>query len=116
MNKRSKNQRGPSASAYSVALLLFAAATYLFTQEVYLSVAEAGAALVLFLISRIIERRRQIELKKYIEDVAYETEEAKNSTVMNFPLPMVTYMLDSGRVVWGLPVCFTRSASVRASS
>ncbi len=107
MNKPSKIQRRPAAGVFSVVLLVFAAVTWFFTQEMYLALAEAAAAVILFVVSRVSERRRQRELKKYIETVAYETEEARNSTVMSFPLPMVTYMLDSGRIVWGNQEFFT---------
>ena len=101
MNKLSKKLRGPASGVYSIVLLAFAAVTLVFTQELYIALAEAAAALVLFIVTRVSIRRRQRELQKLIESVTYETEEAKNSTVMNFPLPMVTYMLDSGRIVWG---------------
>lgn len=101
MNKLSKKLQGPAAGVYSVILLAFAVVTFVFTQSYYIAAAETGAALVLFIANRVGERRRQRELQKLIESVTYETEEAKNSTVMNFPLPMVTYMLDSGRIVWG---------------
>ena len=100
MNKSSKTKPRLTAGVYSILMLVFAAATYVFTQRQILAASEAFAAIVLFVVDRVLDRRAQRELKKYIETVTYETEEAKNSTVMNFPLPMATYMLDSGRVVW----------------
>ena len=107
MNKSSKTKQRPAAGVYSVVLLAFAAATFVFTQRPVLPAAEAIAAIVLFVVDRVLDRRAQRELKRYIETVTYETEEAKNNTVMNFPLPMVTYMLDSGRIVWGNPEFFS---------
>ena len=101
MNKLSKRLENSGARIYIVFLLLFAAVTYIFFDERYLALAEAGAALALFIVSSVLDQRRQRELKQYIESLTYESEEAKNSTMMNFPLPMVTYRLDSGRVVWG---------------
>ena len=101
MNTPLKKQNSPPVGIYPLILLLFAAATFFFTRAVYIAAAEAGAAVILYIVNLLIERRHQRELKKYIESVMYETEEAKNSTVMNFPLPMVTYMLESGRVIWG---------------
>ena len=96
-----KKQGTSLVGVYSLILLLFSAATYFLTRSPELAVAEAAAAFVLYIINLLIDRSHQRALKRYIESVMYETEEAKNSTVMNFPLPMVTYMLDSNRIIWG---------------
>ena len=101
MNNPLKKQNTPPVWIYSLILLLFAAATFFFTRSQELAAAEAVAAVVLYIVNLLLERSHQRALKRYIESVMYETEEAKNSTVMNFPLPMVTYMLDSDRIIWG---------------
>ncbi len=101
MNKLSNKLESLGSNLYIVSLLVFAAVTLVFFKERYLALAEAAVAIVFFVANRVLRRRRQRELMKYIESVAYETEEAQNSAMMNFPLPMATYLLDSGRVVWG---------------
>ena len=103
MNKLSKKMLEQGSRFYPVVMLIFAAATFLFCGRRcdWLALTEAAAAIVLLIVGRLFSRRRQRELMKYIESVAYESEAAKNSTMMNFPLPMVTYILESGRVVWG---------------
>ncbi|MCD7749825.1 MAG: hypothetical protein LUH42_07225 [Oscillospiraceae bacterium] len=101
MNKGSKKIEEPGGRFYILVLLIFAAVTYVLFDQLYLALAEAAAAVVLLFVSTAISRRRHRELVKYIKSVAYETEAAKDNTMMNFPLPMATFMMDSGRMVWG---------------
>ena len=107
MNKLMKKLGNSGSGVYIVCLFVFAAVTFLFFGEPYLAAAEALAAIILLVVGRIGRRQRQRELKQYIESVTYETEEARNSVMMNFPLPMVTFLLDSGRLVWGNQEFFT---------
>ena len=107
MNKLTKKLEVSGARIYVMCLVVFAAVTYLFYGEKYLAIAEAVTAFGILIVSRIAVRRRQRELLQYIESVTYESEEAKNNAMMNFPLPMVSYLLDSDRVVWGNQEFFT---------
>ena len=107
MNKLSKKLESSGSRVYVICLLVFAGITAVFFSELYLALAEAVAALALLAVNTVLGRRRQRELVKYIESVTYESEEAKNNAMMNFPLPMVTFLLDSGRVVWGNQAFFT---------
>lgn len=107
MNKLSKRMETSGARLYILVLFLFAAVTFLVFDEPYLALGEAVTALLLLILSAVLERRRQRELKSYIESVTYESEEAKNSVMLHFPLPMVTFLLQSGRVVWGNQTFFT---------
>jgi c-di-AMP phosphodiesterase-like protein len=107
MNKFAKKLEAPGSQIYVVCLFLFAAVTYVWCQNVYLALAEAATGLILLGVNRALGRRRQRQLKKYIESVTYEAEFAKDNTMLNFPLPMVTYLLDSGRIVWGNQAFFS---------
>ena len=107
MNKLSKKLESSADVIYTVVLLLFAFVTYLAFDLLYLAVAEVVAALALFAVGAATGRLRQRELRKYIDSVTYESEEAKNSAMMYFPLPMSTFLLDSGRVVWGNQAFFS---------
>ena len=53
------------------------------------------------LLSFIHHRRKEKQLQDYIEAVTYDTESAKNSTLMNFPLPIAVFRLDDSRLIWG---------------
>ena len=101
MNKKMNKIAEPDAKLYVVVLLVFAVLTFLLLDCVPLALAEAAAAVVLILVNAIVMRRKRANLLKYIESVTYEADEAKNNTMLNFPLPIVTYLLDSGRIVWG---------------
>ena len=107
MNKLSKKLESSASRIYTAVLLVFAALTFLLCGEKYLALAEAVAALALFAVSAATDRRRRREVRKYIESVTYESEEAKNSAMMYFPLPMATFMLDSSRLVWGNQAFFS---------
>jgi c-di-AMP phosphodiesterase-like protein len=101
MNKKVKDFAEPGLQLYAILLLIFAAVTFLFFREPYLALGEAGATVLLIIYTVISIRRKRRELVEYIESVTYEAEAAKNNTMLNFPLPMAAYLLDSGRVVWG---------------
>ena len=107
MNKLSKKLDSSGSRIYILFLFLFALVTYVFFNQPYLALGEAAVALALLVVSTVIDRRRQRELKKYIASITYESEEAKNSAMVNFPLPMATFLLDSGRVVWGNQAFFS---------
>ena len=107
MNKLSKRMEYSGSRIYIVVLLAFAVVTLVFFSELYLALCEFGAALALLIVSAIADRRRQRELRQYIESVTYDSEESKNSAMTHFPLPMATFLLDSGRLVWGNQAFFT---------
>lgn len=107
MKKLRKKLEGFGSNFYIICLFVFAGLTLLLGGNAYLALAEAVVALLFLIVSRITGHARQRELVQYIESVTYETEEAKNSAMMNFPLPMVTYLLNSGRIVWGNQEFFT---------
>ena len=92
---------------YIAILLAFAAVSYLAFSEPLLALIEGAAALTLFVIDAILTRRRRRALTQYVEAVTYESEEARNSAMLNFPLPMATFLLDTDRVVWGNQAFFS---------
>jgi len=107
MNKLSKRLENSGSRIYIIVLLAFAAVTFLFFDERYLALCELAAALALFIVSTVADHRRQRELRQYIETVTYDSEESKNSAMTHFPLPMATFLLDSGKLVWGNQAFFT---------
>ena len=107
MNKLSKRLENSGSRIYIIVLLAFAVVTLVFFDELYLALCEFGAALALLIVSAIADRRRQRELRRYIESVTYDSEESKNSAMTHFPLPMVTFLADSGKLVWGNQAFFT---------
>ncbi len=110
MNNTLKRLAEPGSRLYMIFLVLFAAATLFF--KVYdldmytLAMAEGGVILLLIFYTMIIRRRREKQLAAYIESVTYDTENAKNNTLMNFPLPIAVFRLGDSRIVWGNEMFF----------
>ena len=101
MNKITKRLGQADSRFYILFLFLFAAVTWLFFHQTYLALAEAAVALILLLTHIAVVRRRKRELMEYIQSVTYDSEAARDNAMMNFPLPMAAYFVDSGRIVWG---------------
>ena len=70
-----------------ILLVAFAAATLWYGMYT-LAAIEGGAILLLMIFFFLSKRRREKQLRAYIESVTYETENAKSSTLTNFPLPI----------------------------
>lgn len=84
MNKNLQRLAEPGGRLYLIFLVLFAAAA-LFFKMYELAVAEGVIILILMIYSFFSRRRRAKQLESYIESVTYDTENAKNNTLMNFP-------------------------------
>ena len=99
MNKTLRRLVQPGRLPYAL-LLLFAAAAA--NYGLYTLAAGTGGAIVLLLIVNLILRgRREKRLAAYIESRVYETESAKSSTLINFPLPIAIFKLEDSRIIWG---------------
>ena len=105
MNNKLQRLAEPGGGLYLVFLVAFAAASLIFRQYV-LALAEAGLILLLLVYSYFARKKRKKQLAALIEEVAYDTENAKNNTLMNFPLPIAVFRLDDSRIVWGNEMFF----------
>ena len=120
MNKISNRLGQPGSRLYILCLLVFAAVTAVFFRHDMAGLALAGGeavtALVLLGVHNAMLRRRRRELKEYIQSVTYDTEAARDNAMMNFPLPMAAYFVDSDRLVWGnqefFAICGRKEPSV----
>lgn len=106
MDKKLKRMSEHGSRLYLAVLILFAAAA-LYFKMYELAVAEAGAILLLMIISFFVSRKREKQLAAYIEAVTYDADNAKNSTLMNFPLPVAVFRIDDSRIIWGNEMFFT---------
>ena len=105
MNKKLKRLVEPGVGMHLVILVLFAAATAFF--KMYeLAVAEGGAILLLLILSFFSRKRKEKQLAEYIESITYDTENAKNNTLMNFPLPIAVFRLSDSGIIWGNEMFF----------
>ena len=83
-----------------VFMALFALAALLLKH--YRLAAAEGAVFLVLLVMLVVARQRKAKaLDAYIESITYDTENAKNSTLLSFPLPMAVFRLSNSEVVWG---------------
>ena len=99
LNRKIQRLIEPNMRMFLFILVLFAVVSLFFDWR--LAAAEGAVILLLIVYSLISTRRRQRELMEYIESVTYDTESAKNNTLLNFPLPMVVFKLEDNQIVWG---------------
>ena len=86
-------------------LVAFAVATLLY--GMYMLAAIEGAAILLLIVFFLVsKRRKEKQLKAFIESLTYETENAKSSTLTNFPLPIAVFGLEDSRIIWGNEMFF----------
>lgn len=105
MNKGFQKLVAPGMRLYLLIMIVFAAITFFFANET-LAFAEAAVIVILIIYSLLDARRRRKRLVDYIEDVTYNTESAKNNTLMNFPLPIVVFKIDDHQIIWGNQIFF----------
>ncbi len=110
MNKNLQRLAEPGVRMYLFFLVVFAAATLFFKMYI-LAAAEGGVILLLLIYSQFAKHKRKKQLMAYIEAVTYDTENAKNNTLMNFPLPIAVFRLDDSRIVWGNEMFFDMCGS-----
>ena len=104
-NRKYKPLSEPTYIIYLLFMAAFAIASLYFRQYI-LAAAEGGVTLLLGLVALIMKRRKAKQLTAYIESITYDTENAKNSTLLSFPLPMAVFRLSDSSVVWGNDVFF----------
>ena len=110
MNKNLRRLAEPGVKMHLFFLIAFAVATLMFKMYM-LAAIEGGVILLLIVYSLIIVKRKEKQLAAYIESVTYATEDAKSSTLMNFPLPIAVFRLHDARIVWGNEMFFDMCGS-----
>ena len=115
MNKKIQRLAEPGTGMYLVMMLVFAVATLVFRalglDGYILAAAECGVVLLLLIYSQFAKQRRARQLAAYIEEVTYDTENAKSNTLMNFPLPIAVFRLDDSHIIWGNGMFFDLGGS-----
>ena len=118
MNKNIRRMLGSHNGIYLIMLVVFTAVTFLlgfFLLQgseagrllMYISAAELLISVALLVFYFISRRRSQKELVSYIESAAYDSDNAKSATLMNFPLPIAVFHLGDSRIVWANDMFFS---------
>lgn len=70
------------------------------------AMAEASIIAALVVLAYYMKRKKERLLTDYLESITYVADNAKNSTIMCFPLPIAVFRLDDSRIVWGNEMFF----------
>ena len=104
MNNKIQRFIEPNTRFYFVIMLIFAVVSLFF--DVRLGLAELGALCLLVIYALIVSRKKRRELIAYIDSITYDVQNAKNDTLLNFPLPMAVFSLNDLRVIWANQIFF----------
>lgn len=106
----------PNSRLFLAFLVIFALATLLFSDRLWLAAAEGAIILALVVYSLLMRRSQRKKLLAYVESVTYDTESAKNNTLQNFPLPMAVFRPADAQLIWAnqlfFELCGIRKPSV----
>jgi len=80
-------------------MLAFVVLALVFAQPV-LALLELVLALVLVIVLRRMFRRRQQSLSRYLDDLMDSAGSAAKSSVLNAPLPMAVFRMDTQEIIW----------------
>ena len=105
-NKNVKRLAEPGTGIYLLFLVAFVAAAVFFKMY-YLAAGEGAVVVVLGIYALIARKTKEKQLSAYIESITYETESAKHSTLLHFPLPIAVFRLDDSSIVWGNEMFFS---------
>ena len=111
MKKNNRSIPDIKTGIYLVALFVFAAVSFFIgffglrdtTAGHLLMMISALEALIwvgLLIYSYISAKNKRKELEAYVESIVYDSENAKNNTLMNFPLPIAVFRLTDSAIVW----------------
>ncbi len=81
-------------------LVIFAGITAFFGHY-YVAAGQLAAVIAVYIYFRRRQSRRKEDMRKYVEKLVYQVDDASKSSLVNFPLPMIILRLDSGEIVWG---------------
>ena len=90
----------PNSRLFLAFLVLFAVATFIFSDQLWLALAECGIIVALIVYSLIARRSQRRALRSYVESVTFSTDTAKSSTLQNFPLPMAVFRPSDAQLIW----------------
>ncbi|MBQ1271712.1 MAG: DHH family phosphoesterase [Clostridia bacterium] len=65
-----------------------------------IAAAEGVCTVLLYVFYRRKARRRRNSVRRYVENLAFQVDNASKHTIVNFPLPMAILRLDTGELVW----------------
>jgi len=98
MNKKISRLLAPGFRL-SILIAIFIVATTAFV-DITFALYQSGIVLVLSIFAKIISLRQKKRLLRYVEEVTYSVDSARSENFLNFPLPMLIFCIDTGKIVW----------------
>ena len=122
MKKNNRSIPDVKTGVYLVALFVFAAVSFFIgffglrdsSAGRILMMVSALEALVwvgLLIYSYISAKNKRKELEAYVESIVYDSDNAKNNTLLNFPLPIAVFRLTDSGIVWANSAFFSACGS-----
>jgi len=82
-----------------VLLVLFVIVTAIFS--IPAAAAELAAVILFYFYYRARKKKRSTDIRRYVENLVFQVDDASKHSMFNFPLPMIILRIDSGEIVWG---------------
>ncbi len=98
MDKKLAKLLEPGFKLVFAMLVLFVVVTGYYSLPV--AAAEAVLTLLVFVYYQTRARKRSNSMRRYVETLAFQVDNASKHTMINFPLPMMVLRLDTGEVIW----------------
>lgn len=98
MDKKLARLLEPDFKLIFAMLIIFVAVTCYFS--IPAAAIEGVLVLLVFTLYRRKAKKRGNSIKRYVENLAFQVDNASKNTIVNFPLPMVILRLDTGEIVW----------------
>jgi c-di-AMP phosphodiesterase-like protein len=101
MDKKLSRMLSSSSIFSFVLLVIFAGITAVFLKSYYVAIGEGIAVVAMFIFYMIRNKKRAKDIRKYVEDLAFQIDDATKLSIVNFPLPIAIMRIDGGEVIWG---------------
>ncbi|MBR4875121.1 MAG: DHH family phosphoesterase [Clostridia bacterium] len=98
MDKKLTKLLEPGFKTIFAMLLLFVGVTVYFSIPV--AAIEGVLVVLVYIFYKRKSRRRSDRIRKYVDTLAFQIDNASKNTIIHFPLPMVILRLDTGDIVW----------------
>ncbi len=98
MDKKLARIMEPGMKLNFVVLTLFSLASMFFS--LWLGAVELIVVVLVYILYRNGVKKRSAEIRRYVENLAFQVDDASKHSLVNFPLPTIILRLDTGEIIW----------------
>ena len=88
----------PGMKLNFVVLIAFALVSLYFS--LWIGAVELAFVAFVYFLYRVRAKKRSVEIRRYVENLAFQVDNVSKSSLVNFPLPTTILRLDTGEVIW----------------